>query len=92
MTYKSARMNEIRVSVDVKAERQTVLGRMVKGRREWANLTMRQAGQQIGISTATVHRVEHGESPDIESFARLCAWLHIQPQEFLDENGLRRVS
>ena len=39
--------------------------------------------QEIGISAATLMRVESGRTPDVETFGKLCRWLGVDPGEFL---------
>lgn len=44
---------------------------------------MRETAQEIGISLATLSRVESGKLPDIETFKKLCNWLEIDAGEIL---------
>lgn len=39
------------------------------------NLSMQKAGEEIGISKATLSRIEHGKLPDIETFFKVVTWL-----------------
>lgn len=48
---------------------------------------IREVAEEIGISSATLSRVENGKQPDLENFSRLCAWLQIDPGAVL---GVRR--
>lgn len=45
-------------------------------------LSMREASREIGISHATMCRIETGHKPDIDSFARVCSWMKICPSKF----------
>jgi len=48
--------------------------------------------QEIGISAATLTRVEGGRLPDIATFQKICSWLKVNPAEILDisiPNGAR---
>ena len=45
---------------------------------------MRSAARNIGVSPATLSRVENGKPPDLSTFERLCRWLGRNPTEFLD--------
>ena len=47
------------------------------------NFSMDEACQQIGISKATLSRVERCKHPDIETFARICRWLKTDPKKYL---------
>lgn len=49
---------------------------------------VRAAAKDIGISPATLSRIENGHVPDLETFAKICAWLGEDPSEFL---GLPRT-
>jgi transcriptional regulator with XRE-family HTH domain len=62
------------------------LGQRVIDRRGPAGV--RAAAKEIGISAATLSRIENGHVPDLETFARICAWLGEDPSKFL---GLPRT-
>ena len=49
---------------------------------------LREAAAEIGISPATLSRVERGKLPDIETFSKLCTWLKVDPSEIL---GVQRA-
>jgi transcriptional regulator with XRE-family HTH domain len=36
---------------------------------------IRKAAAEIGIGHATLSRIENGHIPDLETFAKICAWL-----------------
>jgi transcriptional regulator with XRE-family HTH domain len=57
------------------------LGALVRKKR--GTTTLRDSAKTIGISAATLLRVEAGRIPDVETFGRLCAWLGNDPAEFL---------
>jgi transcriptional regulator with XRE-family HTH domain len=44
---------------------------------------VRAAAEEIGISPATLSRIEKGHMPDLETFAKVCDWLNIDPAEYL---------
>lgn len=44
---------------------------------------IREAAREIGISPATLSRVERGFLPDLETFGKICKWLNIDPGEVL---------
>jgi len=48
---------------------------------------VRAAAEEIGVSAATLSRVERGNMPDLETFAKLCKWLDVDPAEYL---GVKR--
>lgn len=43
---------------------------------------LRAAAKEIGISPATLCRVENKKEPDITSMAKICVWLDIQTEYF----------
>lgn len=44
---------------------------------------IREAADEIGISAATLSRVERGNLPDLETFNRICRWVEIDPGQVL---------
>ena len=44
---------------------------------------IRDTAGEIGVSSATLTRVENGKYPDLQTFARICAWLDIDPSDVL---------
>lgn len=57
------------------------LGRKVLGKRSGRGI--REVAAEIGISSATLSRIERGHLPDIETFRKVCAWLGVDPGEVL---------
>ena len=60
------------------------IGSLLKEKRDSKNQGIREASKEIGISSATLSRIENGKLPDLESFSKICKWLHINPAEILD--------
>jgi transcriptional regulator with XRE-family HTH domain len=58
------------------------LGTMLRERR--GTTGVREASREIGISPATLTRIEAGRLPDIATFKLVCTWLKINPAEILD--------
>jgi transcriptional regulator with XRE-family HTH domain len=48
---------------------------------------VRAAAEEIGVSAATLSRVENGYLPDLENFRRICKWLDIDPNQILGFSG-----
>lgn len=44
---------------------------------------IRETALVIGISSATLSRVENGKLPDLQTFAKICDWLGIDPADVL---------
>ena len=61
------------------------IGALVRAKR--GERGVRGVAKDIGVSTATLSRVENGQQPDLNTFQKLCQWLEIDPSEFLDTNG-----
>lgn len=52
-------------------------------RKKRGALGVRAAAADVGISSATFSRIENGQMPDLETFAKVCEWLKVDPAEFL---------
>lgn len=61
------------------------LGRLAAAKRGAQGV--RAAAKEIGISAATLSRVERGFLPDLETFRRICKWLGLDSGEVL---GLKK--
>lgn len=57
------------------------LGAMVRKKR--GDKKLRETANEIGISPATLMRVESGRIPDVETFGKICRWLRVDPGSFL---------
>lgn len=57
------------------------LGALVREKRGAKKL--REAAAEMGISAATLMRVEGGKTPDVATFGKICKWLHVDPGSFL---------
>ncbi len=44
---------------------------------------IRATAKKIGISPATLSRVEHGHLPDLANFQKICRWLKVDPSTVL---------
>ena len=53
------------------------LGRKIADRRKGRGV--REVAREIGISPATLSRVERGHMPDLETFSKVCRWLNVNP-------------
>lgn len=57
------------------------LGVLVRERRGARRL--RETAREIGLSPATLMRIEAGRMPDVATFAKVCRWLGVDPGDFL---------
>ena len=66
------------------------LGRMVAEKR--GKVGIRVTAREIGLSPATLSRVENGRMPDLENFTKICHWLGLDPARVLgfDPDALGR--
>jgi len=44
---------------------------------------IREVAKEVGVSAATLSRVERGKLPDLETFSRVCRWLKLNPGDVL---------
>jgi len=44
---------------------------------------IRETAKAIGISPATLSRIEAGKQPDLDTFRSICIWLNIDPSSVL---------
>ena len=69
------------------------LGELVAEKR--GPLGLRATAAEIGISPATLSRVEQGHLPDLGNFTKICRWLDTDPSTLLgldDISGDRPVA
>ena len=57
------------------------LGQLVADKR--GRHGIRATAAKIGISPATLSRVENGHLPDLENFQKICRWLKVDPSAVL---------
>lgn len=55
----------------------------LKLKQKRGNRGIREVANEIGISHATLSRIESGKQPDLETFTRICKWLEIDPNSIL---------
>ncbi|MCL4296207.1 MAG: helix-turn-helix domain-containing protein [Anaerolineae bacterium] len=48
--------------------------------------TLRDVARQMNLSASTLSRVENGCIPDLSAFLRICAWLKVNPANFIETN------
>lgn len=58
--------------------KRTHLSEMLRLYRTVKGLTIRQFAPQIGISIATLSRVERGHEMDLETFSKLLTWFRMR--------------
>lgn len=66
------------------------LGRKLAERR--GERGIRDTAKEIGISHATLSRVERGYLPDLDTFKKVCEWLEIDAGEVLGVKAAKTVT
>lgn len=62
-----------------------LLAGMLKNKR--AHKGLRAIAQEIGnVSAATLSRIEQGKIPDVDTFIRICRWLNVSTDTFIEGN------
>lgn len=46
------------------------------------SMSMDVAAKEIGISKATISRLEKGKMPDMDTFIKVCVWLENEPSKY----------
>ena len=58
------------------------LGTIVREKR--GSRGLRTVASEIGTSAPTLSRIESGKMPDLQTFAKLCRWMELDPATLLD--------
>lgn len=62
------------------------MGALVRERR--GTRGVRDTANEVGVSPATLSRVENGKQPDLATFEKLCRWLEINPSDVLGSSDV----
>lgn len=54
------------------------------------NMSMDEAAKEIGISKATLSRLEKMKLPDVETLGKVCTWLETKPNDYFIIIGKRQ--
>lgn len=61
-----------------------LLASMLKNKRDKKGL--RAVAEEIGeVSAATLSRIEQGKLPDVDTFIRICKWLDVPTDTFIND-------
>jgi len=58
-----------------------LLAKRIQERR--AGRGIREVAREVGVSPATLSRVENNKIPDLETFSKICRWLGEDPALYL---------
>jgi transcriptional regulator with XRE-family HTH domain len=64
------------------------LGKLLSDRRGGRGI--REFARELGISPATLSRIENGKLPDLDTFSRICSYLKLDPAEILQVDVARK--
>lgn len=64
------------------------LGRLIAKKRTGRGI--RAAAKEVGVSPATLSRVENGHLPDLENFRKICTWLGVEMSSVVGETTSTR--
>lgn len=53
---------------------------------------IRDVASEIGVSAATLSRVERGHLPDLDTFGKICRWLRVDPGSILGVAPARPIT
>jgi transcriptional regulator with XRE-family HTH domain len=56
----------------------------IQERRKFKKLGVREAAKEIGISAATLSRVENQRLPELVTYNAICNWLSLDMNYFFD--------
>ena len=51
----------------------SLLAKRIKDKR--GKIGLREIAKEIGVSLATISRIEKGKLPDVDTFIKICQWL-----------------
>jgi transcriptional regulator with XRE-family HTH domain len=63
------------------------LGNLLQRKR--GSMGIRAAAGEIGISPATLSRIENGSLPDLETLRKVCRWLGVDPAGYFGATSKR---
>jgi transcriptional regulator with XRE-family HTH domain len=55
--------------------------------RKRGSMGIRAAAEEIGVSAATLSRVERGHLPDSRTLGKICIWVEIDPSAVIGGGG-----
>ena len=62
----------------------SLLATKLKNKR--GNRGLRELAKEIGgVSASTLSRIEQGKLPDLERFFKICKWLEVKPETFMND-------
>ncbi|NJK44858.1 MAG: helix-turn-helix transcriptional regulator [Pleurocapsa sp. SU_196_0] len=64
------------------------LAKMLKAVREERDLTLIEAAKEIGLSSATLSRIENSKyTPRVENLGQICEWLGVPASRFIESES-----
>jgi transcriptional regulator with XRE-family HTH domain len=65
---------------------QELFAATIQAKRKWSNLNVTQAAKEVGISLATLSRIENNHPPDLMTYYAICKWLTLDMNYFFSTN------
>jgi transcriptional regulator with XRE-family HTH domain len=62
-----------------------LLRELIRSRRKSENQSLREAAEQVGVSAATLLRMENGQIPNRASLIRITEWLQVPLDQVLQK-------
>jgi len=67
-----------------------LLAGMLKTKR--AGKGLRAVAEEIGgVSAATLSRIEQGKIPDVDTFIKICKWLNVSTDTFIEDDKKKKT-
>lgn len=76
-------MNNSGEIVDSKALADAVYARRLGQSQRTPEMALREAAAEVGLSAATLSRVERQSLPDLPTYIKLCRWLGVPLEHFV---------
>ena len=61
------------------------LNRVLEGAIKARGISQREAAKDIGVGASGLTRLKYEQSPDLDGYASICAWLGVSLDTFAEE-------
>jgi transcriptional regulator with XRE-family HTH domain len=70
----------------------TFIAPIIRGKRESLKKSLRGAAKEIGISAATLSRIEGGKAPTFDNYVKIARWLQPGGDAFMQQMEIRKLA